>query len=224
MRQSPYNISQSGFSLVELSIVLVVVGILLGGILNGTATLIQSARLREADKDLELIRESLIGFVVANGRLPCADTDQDGTENGPAGCQEDGFLPFAQLGVSRSDPWGGDYLYHVNPDYAGPNIAGTECSFVLTTPDLDIDIGGRDEDGNLQTVATGMAVIVVSEGENRGTGAVADDEEENTDGDDNFIQNEYRYSTDPGEWFDDRIMWISPLILKAKMLESGRLP
>jgi prepilin-type N-terminal cleavage/methylation domain-containing protein len=221
MSNKYYRMSQRGFSLVELSLVLVVVGILLGGILSGTGTLIQSARLREADKQLELVRESLIGFVIENGRLPCPDTDGDGMENGPGICNIEGTLPFAQLGVSESDPWEGIYRYRASGNFTGPNVAGTQASFTLTTTG-NIDIRRRNELGNLETAATGMAVIVVSEGENGNTGAASADEGENTNGDLDFIQNSY--SNVAGTGFDDKLMWISPLILKAKMLESGRLP
>jgi prepilin-type N-terminal cleavage/methylation domain-containing protein len=221
MREKTRSRAQSGFSLVELSIVLVVIGLLLGGVIGGVTALIQSAQSREADKELELIRESLIGFLVENGRLPCADTDGDGIENGPDPCNNWGFVPFAQLGTGREDPWGGAYRYRVATNFAGPNIAGTQASFNLATVG-NINIQGRNEFGNLESVATGMAVIVVSEGMNRGTNAVSPDEGENLDNNNDFIQNPY--SNVAGAGFDDKLMWISPLILKAKMLEAGRLP
>jgi prepilin-type N-terminal cleavage/methylation domain-containing protein len=221
MKRKYKNMQQGGFSLVELSIVLVVIGLLLGGVISGTAAFIQSARNHEANSALELIRESLIGFLVENGRLPCPDTDGDGMENGPGVCNVEGDLPFAQLGVAERDPWEGSYRYRVTADFAGPNIAGTQASFTLATPG-NIDISGRNEVGALETVATDMAAIVVSQGENRGTAAVSVDEGENINNNLDFIQN--RYSAVAGTGFDDKLMWISPLILKAKMLEAGRLP
>lgn len=214
-----FNKNQNGFSLVELSIVLVVIGLMLGGIIGSTSALIQTAQSHEADKELELIRESLIGFLLANGRLPCADSDGDGMEDT---CADDGNLPFAQLGVSRRDPWGGDYLYHVDTDFADEPFPATtpSSSFTLTEPD-PARINVRDGIGaGTNTVATGMAVIVVSSGLNGSDGS--DDEDENTDGDHTFVQK--IYSTKTGEEFDDRLMWISPMILRAKMLEAGRLP
>lgn len=210
------KISQRGFTLVELSIVLVVVGLLLGGIIGSTAALIQTAQSREADKDLELIRESLLGFLLENGRLPCADSDSDGMENGPAACDNWGIVPFAQLGVSRSDPWGGDYRYRVSTTFADNNFPTAQSSFTLTdTGNIDV----RDTIGG-NTVATSMAVIVVSEGPNRGNGSL--DEDENTNDNNDFVLK--TYSNVAGSEFDDKLMWISPLILKAKMLEAGRLP
>jgi prepilin-type N-terminal cleavage/methylation domain-containing protein len=215
MSNKYYSMSQGGFSLVELSIVLVVVGILLGGILSGTATLIQSARSREADKQLELIRESLIGFLVENGRLPCADLDQDGMENGPAVCENWGYVPFAQLGVSRTDPWGGGYRYRVDTTFADETFPTVQSSFTLTDSG-NITIEDDENDADADTVATGIAVIVISEGANRGAGSL--DEGENINDNNDFV--EQNLSPE----FDDKLLWISPLILKAKMLESGRLP
>jgi prepilin-type N-terminal cleavage/methylation domain-containing protein len=215
MKKNLDNLDQGGFSLVELSIVLVVVGILLGGILSGTATLIQSARSHEADKELELVRESLIGFLVENGRLPCADSDFDGTENGPVVCENWGILPYAQLGVSRTDPWGGDYRYRVDITFADAAFPTAQSSFILTDTG-NINVEDDEDDGIANTVATGMAAIVVSEGANRGAGSV--DENENIDDNNDFVEKNLSPE------FDDKLLWISPLILKAKMLESGRLP
>jgi prepilin-type N-terminal cleavage/methylation domain-containing protein len=222
MREKTCSKVQSGFSLVELSIVLVVIGLLLGGVIGSTVALIQSAQSRQADKDLELIRESLIGFLVENGRLPCADTDGDGIENGPTPCSNWGIVPFAQLGVPRSDPWGGDYRYRVDIRFADePFPASTPLSsFTLTDPPPGNGINVRDSAAGGNTVATDMAVIIISEGANRGSGSV--DENENTDNDDNFVQR--TYSRAAGSEFDDRLLWISPMILRAKMLEAGRLP
>jgi hypothetical protein len=190
---------------------------LLGGIISGVAALIQTARSHEADKDLELIRESLIGFLLENGRLPCADTDNDGMENGPTPCSNWGTVPYAQLGVSREDPWGGNYRYRVNTNFADdPFPASTPLSTFGLTENGNINV----KDGAGSTVATGMAAIVVSEGANRGNGSA--DEVKNTDDNNNFVQKTYSNVT--GSEFDDKLIWISPLILKAKMLEAGRLP
>lgn len=140
-------------------------------------------------------------------------------ENGPTACAQWGTLPFATLAVERRDPWGGDYRYRVDTSFADDPAAGAGSSFSLT--DLgNITVEDSADSGVARTVAVDIPVIVVSEGPNRGNGS--NDEDENIDDDNNFVQKEY--SNAPGSSFDDKLMWISPLVLKAKMLEVGKLP
>ncbi|HEX7028775.1 MAG TPA: type II secretion system protein GspG [Gammaproteobacteria bacterium] len=209
---------QAGFSLVELSIVLLIVGLLVGGIIGGASSFIQHANSREADRQLDLIRESLIGFLVENGRLPCADSDGDGLEEGPDPCEGWGEPPYAQLGVPRRDPWGGTYRYRIAIAFAGENLPDSQSSFALDT-NGNIDVRDAPACGG-NTIAVGMAAIVVSEGANRGNGS--SDEDENIDDNNCFVLK--AYSTTPGSEFDDRLMWISPAILKAKLVEVDKLP
>ncbi len=71
----------SGFSLVEIAVVLVIIGLLLGGGLVSMAQMMQNANISQTDKRLADIEEALYGFLLTYGRLPCADIDGDGTEN-----------------------------------------------------------------------------------------------------------------------------------------------
>ncbi len=61
----------SGFSLIELAIVLFIVSLLIGGLLMPLSAQNEIRGRQETDKALANIREALIGFAVVNGRLPC---------------------------------------------------------------------------------------------------------------------------------------------------------
>jgi type II secretory pathway pseudopilin PulG len=61
----------SGFTLMELAIVLFIVSLLIGGMLMPLSAQHEIRGRQETDKALATIREALIGFVVVNGRLPC---------------------------------------------------------------------------------------------------------------------------------------------------------
>lgn len=61
----------TGLSLAETAIVLFVVALAIGGLLMPLVTQFELSRVRETERKLEVIRESLIGFAIANGRLPC---------------------------------------------------------------------------------------------------------------------------------------------------------
>lgn len=106
----------TGFTLVEMAIVLVIVGLLLGGLLMPIATQVEQKRISETRASLEQIKEALIGFAAANGRLPCPATALTGGQesfaaggsaaNGLCSNFYDGFLPAAALGLTPSDGFG----------------------------------------------------------------------------------------------------------------------
>ena len=89
---------QSGFTLVELTVVLVIVALLIGGLLVPLSTQQDIRSRQETEKSLSEIKEALIGYAAINGRLPCpADrsvatgTASAGTESvtavgGPCSC------------------------------------------------------------------------------------------------------------------------------------------
>lgn len=102
-----------GFSLAELAIVLVVVGLLLGGMLMPLAKQIDLRRSTATRNTLHLVMDALQGFALANGRLPCpATAGATGVETGDGVCPPspggaaDGFVPGVTLGISPSDSQG----------------------------------------------------------------------------------------------------------------------
>ncbi len=74
--QSNKNSNNIAFSLIELSIVLIIIGLLVAGITGG-ASLIQSAKHRALINELQNYRQAVYTFRVAKGRLP-GDLDEDG--------------------------------------------------------------------------------------------------------------------------------------------------
>lgn len=67
----PKAFHQSGFTIMELAIVLVIVALLLGGLLLPLSSQQDLQGRQATEKALTDIREALIGFAVINGRLPC---------------------------------------------------------------------------------------------------------------------------------------------------------
>ena len=120
----------SGFTLIELTIVLVIVALLVGGMLVPLSAQRDLGRASETQRQLAEIKEALLGFAVANGRLPRPATSlDDGAEN-PVLCADDaactGYLPWAVLGVKKTDAWSKMIRYSVTPAYAN-------APFTLTT-------------------------------------------------------------------------------------------
>jgi prepilin-type N-terminal cleavage/methylation domain-containing protein len=228
---------QKGFSLVELSIVMVVVGLLLGTTMAGLSDFIWHARNAQAKKDLVLIEEALVGYVISNGGLPCPDTDgfqgnpgtPDGTANpgGVGGCDDqDGYLPWADLGLRSNDPWDNLYVYRIDTSYVKPPpVVDQTVTFTLTETDGDIEVRNPLVVGTPITAAS-IAAIFFSVGPN-GHLTLADasnHEDENLNDDSTFYDKPYTAADAGPPEYDDVIHWISSFALKSKMVQAQRLP
>lgn len=227
---------QCGFSLIELSIVLLVLGLLLTSTIAGLSDLVWRARYAQAKKDLLLTQEALIGYVISNGGLPCPDTDgyqanpgtSDGEANsdGAGGCDdENGYLPWVDLGLKARDPWGNLYLYRIDTDYAKPPpILDQLVTFDLTETDGNIEV--HDGSGGSK-VADNIVAIFFSVGPNgymvAGSSPSAD-ENENLDNNLTFVDKAYVAAGAGAPEFDDIMHWLSSFVLKSKMVEAERLP
>ncbi len=129
--------SQSGFSLLELAIAIVILAAILGSVVVPVATQMQAKKIKETEQLLDDAKEGLIGFALANSRLPCPDdpaTGGIGTEDRPAGpplgaCNAlEGFLPWTVLGVSPTDTWGRLWHYAVVSEFTFPPATPNECT------------------------------------------------------------------------------------------------
>lgn len=233
---------QHGFSLIELAIAIFVITLLLGSILVPLSTQVEQRKIGEAQKALEDIRQALLGFALANGYLPCPDTDNDGLENiSGSNCvnQEDN-LPFATLGVTGYDSWGNRYHYRVDSNFS-QRASGSR--FSLSTVG-DTSTGGLQvcsirsctcTTSSLTTCTDGPPAVVLSYGPN-GYGAINAtsgspnpaptglDELENANGDFKFVsRTASNVGSGAGE-FDDIVTWLSREILLNRMVAAGRLP
>jgi prepilin-type N-terminal cleavage/methylation domain-containing protein len=102
---------ERGFSLVEIAVVLVIVGLLIGGLLAPLSMQMEQRNFAETQKRLEYAREELLGFAIANGRLPCPASSTSNGDESPTGggaCTNyyNGYLPAKALGVQNVDSSG----------------------------------------------------------------------------------------------------------------------
>lgn len=106
------NTRSDGFSLVEIAVVLIIISVLLAIVAIPIATQIEQRRTADTQRQLEVIKEALLGFATATGRLPCpATVASNGAELFAAGgtavngnCQQFvGFVPGVTLGLSPLD-------------------------------------------------------------------------------------------------------------------------
>lgn len=233
---------QNGFTLIELAVVIMVIGLLVGGSITALTRYVGQARIKQAEADLDVIREALIGYVIINNRFPCPDTDgfppsvgvappSTGSENfvmAVAGCTNPpntntiGYLPAADLGVQALDPWGMRYFYRVKSDFADASPAGA-MSFTLNDVG-DIDVYSAS--GGAAVVANKIPALVFSTGPNKAiTLALAsNDEDENINGDVNFVNKPFVPEDSSQESFDDIVKWIPAPVLMYRLVQAGKLP
>lgn len=218
-----------GFTLVELAVTLAVIALVLGMLVIPLSTQFEQQRIAETQKQLTHVHEAVLGFTIANGRLPCPATPTTatgtagaGTENKPgASCGiSEGVLPWAALGVPEADGWNRRFTYRVTLAFAD-DPSGMQASFLIT------DAGNITvQDGSLNNIAV-VPALIVSHGKN-GFGAFRTDgtqvagasghELENADNDLTFITRTHAPD------FDDILTWISANVLKSRMVAANRLP
>jgi len=224
--------SQRGFTLIEMAIVLVILGLLLGGVLAPLSARQEQERREENAELLEKAREALIGFAIVNGRLPCPDTDAPGSatsgqENacstGTADFHAD-RLPWVTLGVvGEYDAWGApdEIRYAVNGASTAIftlNTAGTGNGII----EIHNTAGSCSTNNNL--VATNVPALIWSTANTDYANQVPAraDEAENDDDDRCYVYREY--SNLNNQEFDDQMVWLSPNVLFNRMIEAGVLP
>lgn len=103
---------QRGLTFIELSLTLVLLGLIASLLASLTPAIKRLAITETAIEDVVQIEDAMAGFALAMGRLPCADTDQDGTENCPA---VSGQFPYltAGMGAPLRNIDGQEYHYGV---------------------------------------------------------------------------------------------------------------
>ncbi len=130
---------ESGFTLIEIAIVLLIVSLILGYTVAMLPKQQELKRYNQAKAKMLEIKEHLIAFAQINGRLPCPDANTNGSENaldvsmnatglaGVDGLSDScvlytGRVPSITLGMSGdldangnvTDPWGETYWYHIS--------------------------------------------------------------------------------------------------------------
>lgn len=236
-----------GFTLIELAMVLMIVGLLLGGLLVPLSAQMDQRRVTDTQKSLEEIKEALVGYAVINGQLPCPAAPTIATGQANAGVARTppctsgnatGVLPWATLGVAETDAWGNRFTYRVTSDFAdaigSPTYGGctpattpTQASFALCSNGSYTVLSAASGGTN---IATNVPAIIISHGKN-GAGAYTQqgsqlsigsnaDEQENSDGtaDSNYVS----HTATPS--FDDQVTWLSNNILLNRMVTAGKLP
>ena len=120
---------QGGFSLVEIAVVMLIVGLLVAGSASLVKNKRDNAKYAETEEILKQIKEALLTYTLINGHMPCPDTSpiypsvtvNFGRENRGmmvSNCATaSGRVPFRDLGLMEEnirDSWGNFIAYNIN--------------------------------------------------------------------------------------------------------------
>jgi prepilin-type N-terminal cleavage/methylation domain-containing protein len=225
----------SGFTLVEMAIVMAILALLLGGLLGPLSVQQEQKRRDENQGLMEQAGEALTGFAAANRRLPCPDTNADGLEDAPCwnGASDpamdifQGDLPTSTLGLQARDGWGRPFHYAVNGAYTVDPVANPTFKLSLQTQGtgagiirvFDRDAAGVDCSSAPANLAENVPAVILSSAK---TLYPTTDEVENRDNDACFYV--HSYSLIAGAEFDDQVQWLSRGVLFNRLLAAGVLP
>lgn len=225
MTRSP---TESGFSLIELSIVLIVFGLLAGSLLGQTTEQRRLHAEQRARAQLELSLEALYGFAISHGRLPCAADPAHDSQLADAGIENcprsKGVFPWRTLALPETDPWGQRLSYYAHEKFIAAPSGEARAGFTL---DSEGSLAVRPTATASHTIADGLPAVIVSHGRNglggyrsngQRTPTSHPDEAENANADRIFI------NRPPDAQYDDHVAWIVPTVLNTRMLAAGRLP
>lgn len=210
---APRNVA--GFSLVEMAIVLAIVGLLLGALLPTLSSQIEQQRRTETRKYMDEVRDALLGYAIANKRLPCPAANDNGSAQ--ATCtttaSQFGKLPYKDLGVTDKDAFGSVLVYAVTKEFA-------VNTFTLNTLGTANTMAVCPSASNCPAtyLTNNAVVVVVSRGANWAS-ATSTDELENTNNNENFVSKDFVQGG-----YDDLVLWISPNTLFNRMVAAGKLP
>ena len=132
-----------GFTLIEIMVVVIILGLLAGLVLPRILGREEEARINAAKTQIRAFESALDGFKLDNGFYPSTEQGLDALINRPeAGrvprkWKEGGYLKPARI---PKDPWGNKYLYF------SPGNEGREYEIISYGPDAEQGGEGANAD------------------------------------------------------------------------------
>ncbi|MFT5450637.1 MAG: general secretion pathway protein G [Enterobacterales bacterium] len=130
------NRQQGGFSLLEIMVVVVIIGILVASIAPTLFGETEKARLTRVKVDITALEDALERYKMDNFNYPTTDQGLEGLitlSNSPP--EPKHFKDGGYVRRIQKDPWGNDYQY-ISPGQEGP--------YDLFTLGADGEVGGEE--------------------------------------------------------------------------------
>lgn len=223
-----------GFTLVELAMSLLVIGLLVGTLILPVTGQLNARAIGETEKTMENIKEALIGYAVMNAKLPCPAAVVSNPAANDLGtsqstlCGQEGFVPWAELGIGKvTDAWGFPIRYRVDITYTTGIPSDLRANSNITvshdTSSGNVNLVSAETDGSSKII-----VLLLSYGnDHAANGTVAQQGSaitpyENGDGNTAYVLNEYMSGSNAASNFDDIIVWLPKTTLLARLGAANR--
>ncbi len=230
--------STRGFTLLEMSLVLVVMGLVLVGLTRPLLHSREQLLIKREALQVSQAHEALLGFAARYGRLPCPATELSGGEEAATvdGCQRyTGYLPTVDLGLNGPldsqgrllNPWHQPLRYALSAADADTDgvadfaVAGAMRRAGLSQLNGDLAVfhwqgAGCDD---LQLRASHVVAVLHSPGRLAYNSRA---EVLNRDAGTDYASGAFSRSQACG--YDDRVAWLSDSSLFTVMLRARLLP
>lgn len=134
--------NQRGFSLAELAVAFVIIGLLLAGALMPISAQLEVRNISDTRRTMDAIRDAIVGYAQATGRLPCPADGTLAMGAATAGSEQwdsannrcttsVGVVPWGTLSVPETDAWGRRFSYRVTNAFSDA-ISKTTYEFTQT--------------------------------------------------------------------------------------------
>ena len=141
MKENRKHYIRSGFTMVELMAVLIILGLLAGVVVRSFISQVDKAKVTSTKASLKLLHSAVNEYHMDTGQWPAEDeglyaliTPPVDTTNWPAG----GYLDTTDI---PPDGWGYEFIYELYPESGKP--------FVIKSLGADNQEGGEDYDADL---------------------------------------------------------------------------
>jgi general secretion pathway protein G len=131
---------QRGFTLIEIMVVVVIIGLLAAVVIQQLSGNVDDARVAKAKQDIRSLETALTLYKLDNFRVPTSEQGLDSLVNKPA---DPALVHWKDTGYVKrvsKDPWGRDYVYE---------SPGTHGEFDLYSLGADGQPGGEKFDADI---------------------------------------------------------------------------
>ena len=220
-----------GFTLVEMAVVLVILGLVLATLFAPLSAQRDIKNIVGTQASLNQIKEAMYGYAVLNGRLPCPAKVIADPTNANYGledatlCGQEGLLPWKTLGVPETDEWGtrrilatdlwfGYWKYRIDSNYS--TTALFSANMMASTPTFANNFLVKDAAGNDVTPSAASTEKPIAILYSTGKDLIAN-------GQNVSIDTTFESDTNSAV-FDDILIWITRPALVSRLVSAGKLP
>lgn len=134
------NSRQTGFTLLEIIVVVAIIAILAAYIAPKVAGRVDDARISKAKSDIRVLESSLELYKLDNFTYPSTDQGLNALTTKPSGAELKNWRKGGYVKKLSKDPWGNNYQYR---------FPGSNSEFDIFSMGADAAIGGSDEGADI---------------------------------------------------------------------------